>query len=189
MNLELKPIKKLITIAFVLHMVSLCVATILFMLQVQIRNFMVGTYGSFLRPGEDEFVFLPPIFIVLIVIVFVFHCGLTVGFWKAISSENPMKRLRFIGRLSFVFVLIVFPLLISMYDAQIVLVQAEYHAHWVSEDWTLAGSWPALNILRTLDYINVALIFRNLAISILLIATSMSWYCCFTKKAKENRIE
>jgi len=145
---------------------------------------MAGTYGSFLRPGEDEFVFLPPIFLVLIAIVFIFHCGLTFGFRKAISSDNHLKRLRFLGRVAFVFLLIVFPILISMYDGQISLVQMEYYTHWVSDDWTLAGSWPMLNIWRILDYINVALIIRNFAITVLLIATSMSWYYCFIKKTK-----
>ena len=62
MNIELKPTRKLITVAFVLHIISLCVAITFFMLQVPLKHFW---YGHTLHLEIIEtFTFLPPIFVV-----------------------------------------------------------------------------------------------------------------------------
>ena len=173
MELGLKPIKKLVTISFLLHVISLLVATIVFISQIPLIRFLYpyghGSWG-------ESFVFLPPALIALIVVIFISHCGLTIGFLKGIVCEsNHLKRLRAFNIISFIFVLIIIPI-ISWTNLENVLIMR----------FLTIDEWDALIPVRII--VSLALTIRNLAFSVLLIAASMSWYFCFCRKTEYNSI-
>jgi len=108
MDFELKPIKKLIIIAFALHIIGLCVTAIIYILQIPLRHFVFGVHV--ISEGET-FVFPHPTLIALAAVIFILHCGLTIGFLKAVGGESNLNLLRIISILSFIFVLAVLPIL------------------------------------------------------------------------------
>ena len=173
MNPELKPMKKLMTVALVLHIISLCIAVALYILQMPMRYFL---FGGPRIPEEEVFVFLPPSLIALIAVLFILHCSLTVGFWKIAScAKNQVEKLRTLNVFSFIFVLAVFPIF-----------------GLILSDITLIGrnlaenDWIALTSL--LHIISRALDIRIFAFAVFLIATSMSWYHCFIEKERQRKV-
>ena len=105
----------------------------------------------------------------MIIMVFILHLSLTIGFWKIIGNEyNRLKRLRIISIISFIFLLIAFPILTSS----------------ILETWLV--SRHGIEVMFVRNVVSFAFMVRNFAFSILLIATSMSSYYCFIKKV-ENK--
>jgi len=173
MSLELKPIKKLITIAFVLHIISLSLAMAFYIFQIPFRYLLFGNP----RISDDEiFVFLPPTLVVLIVLIFIVHCSLTVGFRKAMGCKNNhLKAVRILSIVSVVFVLFVFPIL-----------------NLITLDRTLPMGSLTFNELEAIHstqaMISLGLTIRSLAFSVLLIAASMLWYHCFINKSENKEL-
>lgn len=167
MKSELKPIRTLIMVSFALHVISLCVAIALFMLQIPLKHLM---YSSVLNLETIEtFTTLPLMFVILITMIFILHLSLTIGFWKNIGCEyNRLKQLRIISIVSFIFVLALFPILTSP----------------ILDMWLV--SYRGIEEVFVRNIVSFAFIIRNLAFSVLLIATSMSSYYCFLKKAESK---
>jgi len=112
MDTRFKPIKKLITVSLSLHIVSLCLAMIVSSLQVPL---FTGNAG-FAYLHDFLPIPIPSTSIMLTLFNFILHCGLTVGFWKALSCENTrFEHLRILYVISFVYILFVFPFLASYF--------------------------------------------------------------------------
>jgi len=161
--------------SFVLHIVSLCVAAILPILII--TSDFINRSGHF---GELIFIVLHPVTVVPIVIIFILHFSLTIGFWYAIKlytvDENcHLERLRTIYILSFFFILAVLP----------ILNWGLIETMFITRNFTAS---ELTSFFSTRNAINIGLSIRTLSMSLLLIATSMSWYYCFTKKNKDANI-
>jgi len=101
--------KNLITISFVLHVVSLFVVAAMVALQVPLGNLLL------FRNDEVPFVFPQRINLATMFAIFATHCTLTINFWKAMSSEN--SRLNVLSWLSFIFVIVVQPMLMYLLNS------------------------------------------------------------------------
>ena len=157
MKLTLSPIKKLITIAFVLHIVSLCAVVVVTAFQVPLSSIYTTLELTFMLP--------PLISIATISIIFIQHCALTISFWKSLVPESSrLYQLKTTSILSFVFVLILSPIL------------AMVEARFIFFGILSAHAFEARVVLRQL--ILNSLIIRSFALSALLIATSMAFYYC-----------
>jgi len=166
MNLEMKPIRIFITVSFILHIVSLCAAAILYFMQIP----LMPLFG--LTRFQNEFFFVLPLMsFILTGILFVLHCGLTISYWFIMGHENKrVKRLRVVSILTFIFVIVISPIIISWNKiVDVSIIRA-----------TASDEQITLHYLQGM--INSGLLIRSLAFSALLIAAAMSFYYCFIKK-------
>ena len=161
MTFTLNPIKKLIMIAFALHIISLSAVIIVTIFQIPLSSFY--TTHPF---GEPLFIMPPLISIVTIAVIFILHFAFTVCFRKILACEyNNLHRLKLISILSFVFILILNPILINLETRFISFIPYITSSLQVHE---------AQIILRHL--MSISLTVRYYALSVLLIATSMAFY-------------
>jgi len=167
MNLEMKPIKIFINLSFILHIVSLCAAATLYFAQIP----LMPLFG--LTRRNEFFYTLPSLSFIPIVILFLLHLGLTIGYCLITGHENKrVKRLRVASILAFVFVIIISPILIRWNNIVnlSILIAAE------------SDEQITLSCLQ--DMINTGLLIRSLAFSALLIAAAMAFYHCYIKKTE-----
>ena len=154
--------KNLITISFVLHVASLFFVAAMVALQVPLGNLLL-----FHNDGLP-FVFPQRIALATMFAIFATHCTITINFWKAMSSEH--SRLNVLSWLSFIFVIIVQPLLV--------------HVSGFLE-LRLAGTWGVNYMtahihLRQLMQFGLAI--RWVALMIFLIAAAMAYQYDFTRQ-------
>ena len=169
--IKLKPIVILIRIAFILHIASLCVVGIMYIMKDQLLPSLVPPIFQ-----NSTFVSLPPIVFLPIAVIFILHLILITNYWIIIGREtNRMNRLRVVSILSFIFVFVVYPLI----DRLGSLLYTPIIQEATSIDRTTI-------IIGLRDMINVGLSIRGLSMSVFLIAASMAFYYCFIKK-NENK--
>jgi len=165
MNLALKPIKTLITASILLHIASLIAVAIIIALQIPL--------GTTFFMDDMLFVLPHPIAIARIAIIFIVHLVLAASFYKPINV-NDAERLRTLSNLSFIFVLIVLPILVNAFTrVENLLLSFQGSQYFASS-----------NVLRALMFYGLSI--RTMALSALLIAASMAFYYCFLIKSGKD---
>ena len=174
MNPSLRPIKRLITISFALHIIGLCVAAMFFIFQRPLRPVIIITGGVGLLRAEES-VYPPLLLIVIIFMIFALHCSLTIAFLRTINRRsNPAEQLHLLSFLSFFVVFLLVPVLTSGFVETVLFLFATRGVdEFIAMDYRIAVS----------GILSFGLRIRSLAMSILLIAASMSWYSYFINKA------
>jgi len=177
MNFELKPVKKLIIGSIILHMAGLFIATTLL---VFFQRPLWPLFTGSLFPEGGTLFFPPVIASVSTIAVFIFHCGLTIVFLRVVNYRNiHLKQLHTFSILTLIVVSAVFP--ISSF------VWAYLEHFIIARSMPTADMFLALSITRNL--MAFGLVIRNISMSVLLIAASMSWYYCFIKKAENKETD
>ena len=161
MKTGLNFIKKLIVAALALHIVSICTVAFVIVFQRPLSRLYI-THHLFVLPSISS--------IATIAVIFILHCTCTLGIWKALGN---LLQLKTVSILSFIFVLLLNPLLIRI---ESFIYARNLH---MTEPHTL----QAHIILRQLTF-NV-LAIRSLALSILLIAAAMAFYHCILAKNED----
>ncbi|MCL2621080.1 MAG: hypothetical protein FWD97_09135 [Defluviitaleaceae bacterium] len=174
MGIELKPIRNLVMVSIILHLVGLFVSTVML---VFLQRPLWSLFTGQVFPEEATLFFPPAIVVVPIIAVFILHCGLTMGFLRMVNhADSNLKQFSIFSILVLVAVSIVFPIISFAWS----YLQQSLIAHSVpTGDEFLA-------FIATQQLMAFGFVIRSISISILLIAASMSWYYCFTKKT-ENR--
>ncbi|MCL2587818.1 MAG: hypothetical protein FWD84_00235 [Oscillospiraceae bacterium] len=174
MNFELKPIKNLMRISLILHIAGLCIAAIfLVFLQRPLWPFFTGN----LFP-EESTLFFPSLRVTVpIVVIFILHGCVAIGFFRMIRCiNNKLEQLRTLSILSLIAVSTVFPIISFAW---------RYLEHFLVDHSAMTfDEVLAVNALQNL--MAFGFVIRGIAAAVLLMAASMSWYYCFTKKTKNK---
>ena len=169
MNQELKPIKVMIAVSFILHIVGLIVVSVIFMLQRQILPIFVGYY-----PEESTFVFLPTLQIMAIAIIFILHLVLTMGLFNAVKA-NEFTQIKAMSIVSFIF---------TAFAVPAILIFSTYFGNFFATRNMSVNELSAVFSLQNL--IGFGLLFRELSMAALLVVSGMAWYYCFVKNIKNR---
>jgi len=176
MNFNLKPIKKLIMASIILHIIALCAAAILLVF-LQRPLWPLFTSTNFPEGGA---LFLPPfILIAPIIVIFILHLCVTISFLRAIKCDNShLKQLHTLSIYSLIAVSAILPVLYFVWG---------YLEHFLAfQSFSTADGFLVFIALRNL--MAFGLIIRDISMTVLLIAASMSWYYCFIKKTENNEV-
>ncbi|MCL2421948.1 MAG: hypothetical protein FWD03_08835 [Defluviitaleaceae bacterium] len=170
MPLSLTPIKNLIIASIALHIASLFAVAILIALQHPLGTLFTTEPLPFTLPTS--------ITIITTLIFFMIHGAITFAFWKALNPDalsNPLQLLKTASILSFVFVIIIIPVLshISAW-LEMVLRLTTYSVQILT----------AHTILRQLMFYGFGI--RSLALMALIVAASMAYYYCLVTESHEK---
>ena len=169
MDFELKPIRLLATIAYVLHIFSLVVIVALTVFQVPIKRLLFWTI-------DPVFISPSPVLIVTSVVIFVIHSILAVNFRKALTHDSvDLRRLNTVSILSIIFMTVVMPAIgfISQFAERYYMFFMGMHGH---DHFAEA--------IATMQLLSYGRFFQNHILLVLLVAASMSIYYCRNKKAE-----
>ena len=174
MNYELMPIKKLIIVSIVLHIVALCISAI-FLIFGQTPLWPLFTSSPF--PTDTRLLFPPLVVVAPIALVFILHGWLTSVFIKTLNcGDSHVEQLRMLSVFSMIAIAIVLPIVGIIWG---------YAEHFLTaRSTTGVEDLLALVVMRNL--MGFGMVIRGVSISVLLIAAAMLWYYCFRQKA-ENR--
>jgi len=162
MSFALTPIRKLVILSLVLHVISLFAVAFIVAFQLPLKSLIIIVLN-----GDIPFVLPNAISIARIAIIFIVHLVLTVAFCKVIKDDNAASSLKTVSILSSVFVIIIIPILSRILARIELLMLPRLGMEYFSSQNTL-------NFLMS-----YGLSIRAVALSILLIAASMAFYYCY----------
>ena len=166
-GIKFKPIKTLLIISLVLHIISLCAVALVYIYQAPLIAVL------FINDAGFNDIFISPHLLTLIpiAIFFTLHCALTYGFLKGMQGETlPFNSLRTLSVLTIILTIFVIPI------GNWILVSRE------SFLMSQVGTDTFDVFIQTRILVNHAFTLRSLALSILLIAAAMAFYYTHLKK-------
>jgi len=177
MKLELKPIKNLMRISLILHIVGLCIAAVLL---IFLQRPLWPVFTGNLFPEESTLFFPSLIVVVPIIVIFILHCCVTIGFFKLIHGiNNKLEQLRTLSILSLIALSTVFPII-------------SFAWRYLEQFLIFRNQPPFDEIMASYALQNLmvfGLVIRGISAAVLLIAASMSWYYCFMKKTENKETD
>jgi len=168
MTYELKPIKTLTVVAFVLHIASVLLMAAIIILQVPIKTMFWLSHSS----RDAMFIMPSMIYVATAAIIFVSHGVLALIFIKVMASEQIcIRRLNIVSIISVVFVAVLRPVIDN--------ISQHFNMRFVI--WG-AGADEIAEIITTMNLLSYGLAIRNFSLLVFLIGASMALYFCHVRK-------
>jgi len=168
---NLKPLKILTVVAFVLHVVSIFAVVVVTALQVPIKNFLHFSH----RQQGALFIMPSMIFIAAATVALVFHAALAAGFMRNFSCDYAsVRRLKIVSIITVIFVVIVQPFIESVSRRIDITLLSRSGLDYFSE------------AIVTMNFLYNVLVIRFIALSVLLMGAAMSLYFCYLQRVKQH---
>ena len=164
-DFRLKPIRRLVQAAFVLHVASIFVMAMLTFFQIPLRNIFWFSHNTmFIMPSA--------IFIVTVAMILACHGVLTLCFVRIMANEDDCAiQLNTVSIVSVVFVAILRP----------VVDRISQHFNLRYMLWE-AGTEQVADTITVMNMLYYGQAVRNVSLLVLLVGASMALYFCYVQR-------